>query len=392
MQSRKSSTNIEEMMKRLLLDLALTPLLFTLAFLARFKKKHIEVGLGPEPLINNIYHKKALSKYGYSCETFVLNSYFITSNFDIDFSKIIPTKLSRFYPYISFIFSIFRYKSLYIYFNGGPLYSTSNLLRALEPYLYKVSKIKIVVMPYGGDVTDYTSVPNLLFKYGLIHHYPKNASEIKKVKAQINRWIQHGDYIFSGADWVDYTFYWDKLMLAHFSIDTEEWTPDENYKTSDTFKVLHAPNHRIIKGTYALIKAVERLQDEGMKIELILLEKCPNSEVKKLIKEIDLVVDQLVIGWYAMLALEGMSSGKPVICFIREDLKKLYEYSGILEDQLPIISANQDSIYDQLKYQLNHRDELNQRGKASRAFVKKYHSIEVIGSFFDECNKRICLR
>ena len=44
-----------------------------------------------------------------------------------------------------------------------------------------------------------------------------------------------------------------------------------------------------------------------------------NEEVIKLIQRADLVIDQLVIGWYAMFAIEAMSLGKPVICNLRSD-------------------------------------------------------------------------
>ena len=60
-----------------------TPLLFIASILARYLgKKKIDIGLGPEPMINNVYHKKALQIYGYTAETFVDSIYFITSEFD----------------------------------------------------------------------------------------------------------------------------------------------------------------------------------------------------------------------------------------------------------------------------------------------------------------------
>jgi len=378
-------------MKRLVFDCIILPVLFLIALLSRLKRKKIDIGLGPEPLINNVYHKKALMSFGYTCETFVVSTYFITQNFDIDFSKKLPGFLQRFSWYIIFAFAVFRYRCLYIYFNGGPLYGTGTLLRSLEPYLLRISGTKVVVMPYGGDVMDCSSNKNLLFKYGLIAHYPDYSKSIVKIRSQVARWTRFSDYIFSGCDWVDYTYYWDKLMLAHFSIDTEEWKPKTNISTGKTFKVLHAPNHRIIKGTESLIKAIDKMKLEGKDIELILLEKKPNSEVKELIQSVDLVVDQLIVGWYAMFALEGMSSGKPVICYIRDDLKKLYEYSNILQDPLPLISAAPDTIYEKLCDLFHNRDKLEVVGRNSREFVIKYHSIETIGKFFDEANRKISI-
>jgi len=379
-------------MKRFVFDCIMIPILLLIAILSRFKRKKIHIGIGPEPLINNVYHKKALILFGYTCETFVVSTYFITQSFDVDFSKKLPKYLHRFSWYIIFAFAVLRYRCLYIYFNGGPLYGTSSFLRSLEPYLLKISGTKVVVMPYGGDVMDCSSNKNLIFKYGLISHYPEYSKNIRKIKSQVARWTHFSDFIFSGCDWVDYTYYWDKLMLAHFSIDTDIWKPILNISRCETFKILHAPNHRLIKGTESLIKAVEKMKADGKDIELILVEKRPNNEVRELINSVDLVVDQLIIGWYAMFALEGMSSGKPVVCYIRDDLKKLYEYSNVLKDPLPLISATPETIYEKLCEVYQQREMLDNIGRDSRNFVIKYHSIEVIGKFFHEANVKIGLR
>ena len=102
-------------------------------------------------------------------------------------------------------------------------------------------------------------------------------------------------------------------MLAHFSIDTDKWKPNSSYK-NNTLKVLHAPNHRKIKGTEFFISAINELKSEGYPIELILLEKVSNEEIKKIMSSVDIVADQLIVGWYAMFALEAMSMEKPVLC------------------------------------------------------------------------------
>ena len=60
----------------------LTPILILFAIVSRILNFRKGIGLGPEPLINNVYHKKALEKYGYTAETFVTDTYFITSEFD----------------------------------------------------------------------------------------------------------------------------------------------------------------------------------------------------------------------------------------------------------------------------------------------------------------------
>ena len=42
-------------------ELIALPVLILLALISRFKTRKIDIGLGPEPLINNIYHKGGIS-------------------------------------------------------------------------------------------------------------------------------------------------------------------------------------------------------------------------------------------------------------------------------------------------------------------------------------------
>ena len=70
-----------------IIEIVLTPLLFIIAIVARSFSKAIDVGIGPDPLINNVYHKQALELYGYTAQTFVTHTYFCTDQFDIRIGK-----------------------------------------------------------------------------------------------------------------------------------------------------------------------------------------------------------------------------------------------------------------------------------------------------------------
>ena len=45
------------------------------------------------------------------------------------------------------------------------------------------------------------------------------------------------------------------------------------------------------------------------------------TSLKNKIRDNHLIIDQVIIGWYAMLSIECMSAGVPVICKIDKDLK-----------------------------------------------------------------------
>ena len=313
-------------------------------------------------------------------------TFFITDEFDLDLTRWRSTVfLNRCIPYYLFCRALFRYRVLFIYFNGGPFISMKYVLHALEPFFYKLANLKIVVMPYGGDVQLLTRCKNLYYRHALVSDYPKFWMMYDITRKNIERWTYHADWVISGADWVEYMYHWDTLMLGHFSIDMEHWAPVERtIQAQDTrLRILHAPNHTMIKGTGALIAAIELLKSQGLDLELILLQGVPNSEIRSAMADADLVADQFVIGWYAMFAIEAMAMEKPVLCYLREDLVELYVKAGLVSDgEIPLIDTDMCEIASKIRWAYNNREELRAIGKKGREFVQKHHSIEYVGRIF----------
>jgi glycosyltransferase involved in cell wall biosynthesis len=374
-------------MKKIIINifnLVLLPYIFLIALNKRFKsKKSIKIGIGPQPLINNIYHKKSLELYGYKVETFVSNTYYITNDFDIDL-----TNENKVIKRLKLIHLAFKYDVLMFYFNGGPL-AISSFVK-LEAWFYKLAGVKTILLPYGSDVQDMSRSKNALFKDVLTKDYREHKNARNKISEQIDRWTIHADYIISGCEWVDYMYHWDMLTLAHFSIDINDEKFISNNKINNkTFKIFHAPNHKNIKGTQYLVDAVDNLKSQGYDIELILKTKISNSEVIATIHECDIVADQFIVGWYAMFALEAMSCKKPVLCYLRDDLIDLYKSANILEDEMPIINTNVQNIKENILWCYNNKNKLDEISQSSYEFVKKYHSLESIGEKFDLAIKSI---
>ncbi len=375
------------------------PALFVGTLFARLRQRRVDIGLGPEPLINNIYHKKALQWYGYTVETFVCQVYYITDQFDVRFDRefssdgkfrfILPY---TFWKYIfAYFYSIIRYRCVYFYFNGGPLGLLSRLLGRLEPYLYHLAGVKVVMMPYGGDVQDLSRSPNLLYKHALAHDYPDHRFRRSKIAASIDTWTRGADHIISGCEWVDYMYHWDTLMLGHFSIDTDQWKPPPDVQTNPRpIRILHAPNHKMIKGTQFFIDAVNDLCAEGLSVELVILERVPNARVQEVMASVDIVADQLVIGWYAMFALEAMAMGKPVLCYLRPDLEDLYLAAGLIKpNEIPILNCTPLTVKETMRRLVIDREFRQDAGRRSRIFVLDHHSIQVVGKVFDSINRSI---
>ena len=384
----------------ILIGAVLWPLLCLLSLVAGLKRKPVDVGLGPHPLINNVYHKKALTRRGYTAETFVYKTYYITDDFDIDIERrfglaSLPLPANRLIAaLLAFALAVWRYRLLYIYFNGGPLSVLPGFLGRSEALFFHLAGVKTVVMPYGSDVQDMTRSPNLYFKHAMTLSYPARLSPHRRVARNIDYWTANAHHVLSGVEWVDYMPHWDTLMLGHFSIDCDEIRPappSAPYVAgARPLRILHAPNHRHLKGTDALLSAVGDLKRRGHAVDLVLVERKPNREVLAEIARADLIVDQLVIGWYAMLALEAMALGKPVVCHIRDDLAGLYQKAGLLgADELPFLNADVLSIGALIERAVAGAYDLAEIGRKGRRFVERHHSLAAVGATFDRINRSI---
>ncbi|CAG7649056.1 glycosyltransferase family 4 protein [Paenibacillus allorhizosphaerae] len=161
--------------------------------------------------------------------------------------------------------------------------------------------------------------------------------------------------------------YYKHVHVVPYAIDVQQMKPVYPAPDSQPL-VVHAPSHREIKGTEFVVAAVERLRKEGHKLQFKLLENLPHTEVMQLYRQSAIVIDQLRIGTYANLSMEAMAMGKPVICYIRDDLRNTFPPG------LPIVSANPDTIYEVLKDLLNRPEDWHRLGMAGRSYVEQHHS------------------
>jgi hypothetical protein len=122
-------------------------------------------------------------------------------------------------------------------------------------------------------------------------------------------------------------------------------------RTEDEIVVYHAVgnyalrsrNGRNVKGTHAVLKAVEALKQEGIKISLDFVENIPSIDNRFVQRQADIIVDQLHYGRYGALAREGMMLGKPVVgCVNAWDGPDLPATQCILDT--PVVHATEESI------------------------------------------------
>lgn len=161
-------------------------------------------------------------------------------------------------------------------------------------------------------------------------------------------------------------------------LQIQDWVPVySDYEKKQTV-IIHAPTKQKVKGTQFVLDAVNRLKSEGYDIDFRLLQNIPNKQVIDFYREADLVIDQLMVGWFGGFAVECMALGKPVMAYLREeDLKYIPEQ---MRREMPVINVNADTIYSVLKRTLDNKSQLADTARAGRAFCEKWMNSEKIAA------------
>jgi glycosyltransferase involved in cell wall biosynthesis len=94
----------------------------------------------------------------------------------------------------------------------------------------------------------------------------------------------------------------------------------------------------------------------------------------------DVIADQFLIGAYALLAIEGMALGKPVLCYLNPRFEPFHPEWA----ECPIVSANPDNLVAELRRLVRDRELRGRLGARGPGYVRKYHGLESVGARMDE--------
>jgi glycosyltransferase involved in cell wall biosynthesis len=141
---------------------------------------------------------------------------------------------------------------------------------------------------------------------------------------------------------------------------------------NERVRVAHAASNRAKKGTDAVIAACKELP-----VELDLIEGVKHDEARARYAQADVIVDQLVVGWHGLFAIESMAIGRPVITYLHDDAVALTERAyGV---QVPIVNATKETLVEKLKPLIESAQLRRELGERGRAYVERVHDMDVIG-------------
>lgn len=127
-----------------------------------------------------------------------------------------------------------------------------------------------------------------------------------------------------------------------------------------------------IKGTEHVNAAVEQLRREGFDVRFVNLQGVQSRNMRFHQLQADVIVDQLIYGWYGSTSLEALTLGKPVICYIRPSWREYLASIFPEWENCPIISATSETICFELRKLVRDAGYRIKVGEESRRFAEKF--------------------
>jgi hypothetical protein len=187
------------------------------------------------------------------------------------------------------------------------------------------------------------------------------------------------------------------------AMDPEAWRPDLEpredmrlERSPGEILVYHAVGNylarrvgtRDLKGTGAVMAAIDRLKAEGFAVRLVFATDVPSRVVRHLQVQADIVIDQLNYGRMGANARESLMLGKPVI--VKMDPRQ----SPPLDDlayiaEAPVANADESTVYEVLKALIQDPERRAELGAAARQFALKWHSADACAERFEDIVERV---
>ena len=340
----------------------------------RHRKQPPAILWGPTPVINLRYCVAADRAHGYRSDSLVYRVYDINDRSDfsivLDRWERVPV-VGRLVPYTAVLWAGVRYDIFGFFFDGGLLAETP--MWRLELPLLKLAGKRIIVYPYGGDAR-LASVTRALDHWNAFTDVPLGEEDRSEedVRAHLEAFDRWADVMLGNNDLVDTLPRVDGVFPYPF--DTHGWDAVEAPRDS-IVTIVHASNHRHYKGTRFLVAAVEALREESLPVELVIVERTPREEARRIYERADVIAADFLLGGYAYFAIEGMALGKPVIAYLRPETAIHHPEWA----HAPIVNARPDELTDRLRELVLDAKLRTDLGRRGPEYVRRFHSLDAVG-------------
>lgn len=349
------------------------------------------------PIISLAINARAERGLGVNARSLVFHTYYVTDAFDYDLSN--WRRVPIFGPavtYAVFLWACVFVDRLHFYCDRGLLPSPLPLtFDRKELLVYRLLGIPVFLWTYGADVRSREATlllgePNCCTDCTLVGR--ACACDERRRQENLSALARLATAVFSMGDMIEYTpgsrndlFFWPVDLGASEGRRYAPSFPDGG--GNHLLRIVHAPNHRMFKGTRFLEKAVGELVEEGVAVELVMVERIPNAEALEIYRSADFIVDQCLVGFHGFFALEGMALGKPVMAFIRKPAQYLLH-----PEECPLINTHVLTLKEDIRRLAADRAALAEAGRRGRAYVERHFTLQAFAGRLREAYRDMGIR
>ena len=350
------------------------------------KKKRIFVGFNSAGSAGIYAFTRILKRRGYQIDFYGIGK----THFDMPVDFLLKFSSNRFislFQRIIYFFKIFpRYDLWHLNYAEAFFFYPLNL------FILKLFGKKIVVTFRGIDIqTDLEFLTENIYskisqekwpEYYRLQFLPKNTlpNFFKKIRRWVFIWFAD-KVILTGPFLAGQVSRYDEIIPYAREISELKGRSSSGRKIT----VLHVPSEPVTKGTPGITQVFKRLAQKFPEHSFQVLPPMPREKLLSEIAQADIIVDQIIIGWYGGQAVEAMSLGKIVMAFLNPSYLQLVSFGR----EIPIWNTNFWSFEKDLEMLIKIFPQIKDEWqKKSWEFVKKYHDARKIAQKYLEVYQR----
>ena len=356
----------------------------------------------------SFFYRDEFRKQGWKADIFVESNYptnLLYTSEDIIRPPFIKESTSRIIGVLNQVLLFFWWHTIFwkydthLYYGHPPIIGLGKLMERVFPFskivgtdfcwelwVAKLFGIKLIVVPTGC----YDSDLKQTFQTFDDGNVCNNCGFFDKCDDKVNargfsRIRKYFDFAIGGDTKLSKEMI--EKPIKYKALDLNLWHPDMDIPTehrlppTQNLRILHSAyldksdrtwKGRNIKGSPYVVAAIEQLQAEGYPVEYLYISNKHSNQMRFYQAQADIVVEQLIYGWWGSTGVETMALGKPVVCYIRPSWKELFLSLHTEYEDIPIVQADTRTIYESLKKLVVDADYRKEKGKESRLFAERH--------------------
>jgi len=351
---------------------------------SRLKQKRIFVGFNSAGAAGIYAFTRVLQRRGYRIDFYGLGSQ--TFKMPVDFLLTFSAHPVRnFFERVVYFFKLLpRYDLWHFNFLECFFFYPLNLL------ILKLFGKKIILTCRGADVRDRLDfLPRNFFSQA--HSWPQYYQKQQhrpfwlrlKQKIRLQIFLYFADkVVLTGPFLAGAVGRFDKIIPYARDIPGKINLKKNHQK----IKILHIPSESLVKGTEIIQKTFRKLQKKYKNCQFKILEPMPRPQLLKELDRADIVVDQILVGWYGGQAVEAMAKGKIVVAFLNPTYLALVDFG----QEIPIWKTTPWSLAADLETLLEVYPAIQKKwAQKSFDFARKIHRSEKIAQQYLEIYREL---